>query len=152
MAYTSYKNKIYAGNAKRTGANPLITEGAAFGLVYPGTAVKVNGTQVTLAIDTSVGYTGQIADRALQTTDAKSVNDPHLDGDSIRVIDTVDADYVNVIVKVGEFIEKGKPLTVSDVPGEFAVATLSTDKVIFVADESYGVVENSNTLIRALRV
>ena len=30
MAYTSYKNKIYACNAKKTGENPLIVEGIPY--------------------------------------------------------------------------------------------------------------------------
>jgi hypothetical protein len=153
MAYTSYKNKIYAGNAKRTGENPLIVEGVVAGqTIAPGSAVNVTGGTALLSTGNNVDYDGQVADRVLATEggDITTVIQP---GEHIRVIQPLSGDYVNLLFEAGQNIESGRVASASDtVSGKHIIASSGGGvRKLFKTDETLGILAE-DTLVRCIKL
>jgi hypothetical protein len=150
MAYTSYKNKIYAGNAKKTGENPLIVEGIPTVDIAPGSAVTVINGTVSLAAGNNVDYTGLVADRVPSTLGGE-ITTLNAANETMKVIEPVSGDYVNLLFEAGQNVESGRVASASDTtPGKHIIASSGGGvRKLFKTDETLGVLAE-DTLVRCI--
>lgn len=152
MAYTSYKHKIYAGNAKRTGENALYSEGVTSQAITPGSAVTVIGGAISLAEGDNINYNGAVLDR-IPTTEGGEVTTVVGAGESARAIDPLSGDYVNLLFAAGQNVDKGLAVSASDtVPGKHIIASTGIGvRGLFKTDETLGVLAE-DTLVRCIKL